>query len=571
MRYQPWLLNCKTIINQRLKFSLIKIISIIFLFICLVACRDEVLYLDKLSTEVAITHEGALPLVKGTFNIEDFLESEDSDILVIDGDTIKIRYTLDSLVDYAVSDFADIPFQTGTNYVISPSMDIPLALLGLSVGQQLTLDTLGLSEPYAFNLDSMRLDKVILDNGEVVLDVENEFDMDVSLSITSSDIIDEFGNTFDQTVFINANDSLDQRISLANHEIMLTKAGSNEINIQLDIIPTFIISNPTGIISSEDSIIIDFSLADINDFKAVFGYFGQYSIDSSTNYTFDDIDNLKNLSGSFNVSDPRLSINYSHSFGIPIGVDLYLETHHGASSEIFDLSNQTIVAAEYGDEPLSEGAISFNKTTIPNIENLFSFPLPDSISLAGGVITNPGGEETTDTNFVLGDSKLLLDIELEIPMKFSADLGYLDTVDVSDLIDIEDGMVENIEYINLHHWFTNRFPFGFGINVILYDSINDTKFADTLVIGNNDTGFLLEPAPTDQNGDLIESQIEEMKGVISIMGNMAEFLIEDATHMIIQAKLQTYNVSTVNVYYSSSLDFRFALEYNLTYSTENEE
>ena len=546
---------------------------ILIFAIVLASCRKEVLDIDKLSTDIEITHQGAMPLVKGSFHINNFLGEDDSDVLVIDGDTIYLRYKMDSLINYDFSNFTDIPTQTKINYYINyPDYDIPLWVFGLNEGDSLTLDSLGINEPYNFNLDSLRLDKLELNTGALEINIDNDYDMDIKLEITSSSLYDAQGKTFRKFVSVDAKDQVFRSIPLNEYEFRFATDTTGNITVNFSIIPTFVVSNTDGYIRAEDSIKMEFGVADLNDFEALFGYFGQYVVDSSINYSFD-FGKINNLKGTFSATDPRIKLNYELGFGIPLMLDFDIVTHTGYDTSIINMGTQTIAGADYDPvSPVNVGSIIFDKTTVTNIDKLFTFPLADSISFTGKVQANPNGNPETDTNFVLGISNVNLGLELEIPLEFAADLSFDTLISITDLADFKDAGIESIDYIKLHHTIKNGFPFGIGITFELVDTTKtpDYTYPDTLYFANRNTGFLLEPAPVNFKGEVDTAAIPENKGVIEIKGDMAKFMVDEATHVNIHGKFQTTNASAVDVYYYYAMDFQLGLEYKISYLSEED-
>lgn len=554
------------------KLTLITLLLVLFFS----ACNKEVLDMEKFSTDVELTHQGAFPLIKGAFHIDDFFGEDDSELLVIDGDTVKLIYETDTTLEIDLSEFGDIPSIPSKEYNISPEIDFQVGLIGSDT--TLRLDTLLIEEPFSYSFpDTLRFDMVYLNEGYLNIDVVNEFDLDIILEITSEDVFNDDGTSFIETVEVSANNySFSQSVPLNDKAINLSRKSGDTAALSFVIIPTVIIDDPSAMIYAEDSISIVLSFSDLNDFEVVFGYFGGYTDNTSFTLSFEDLNALDNLKGFFNVTDPRININFEDNVGAPIALRLDLFTYRDGEEELIDFGEKIIEAEEYdADDPLNTGTITFEDEWTDKINQLLTFPLPDSIKFNAQIKMNPYGDINTDTNYAVIANKLDFDIDVEIPLEFAADLYYDTLLSLKDLnLDFDDIGIEYIEYIRLHHWIKNGFPFGMGITFELYDSINDYTYPTPLYFADKSDSLLLKPAPVNEKGEVDTSQLEYEYDTIIIEGETAEFLIDNATHVRMYAKFQTTDIediTAVNVYYYYSMDFHLGLEYKLTYIYKEEE
>ncbi len=179
------------------------------------------------------------------------------------------------------------------------------------------------------------------------------------------------------------------------------------------------------------------------------------------------------------------------------------------------------------------------------------------------VQANPEGDENT-LNYVLGDSKLLLGMEIEVPLEFRADMQFRDTL----MLNIDDNEnAQYVEYANLHYRFKNEFPLNIGATLILYDSINDLNL-DTIVLNNLGNKLLLTAAPVDADGITIRDQVAEVPGVMELNREQIVNFFNKATKVIIIGELSSYNpqtVSSVKILSNYALDFKFNIEAKIHY------
>jgi hypothetical protein len=133
---------------------------------------------------------------------------------------------------------------------------------------------------------------------------------------------------------------------------------------------------------------------------------------------------------------------------------------------------------------------------------------------------------------------------------------------------IGDDVEIDIEYANLTYWFKNYFPLGFDAQLILFDSIANVKL-DTIYLNSDSTTQFLEPANVDENGNVLTDEVAKHSGSIELTQSEAENLLNETTHIIVQATVQTTdsdNISSVRVGYDSKLEFQFGLDARLTYT-----
>jgi hypothetical protein len=125
--------------------------------------------------------------------------------------------------------------------------------------------------------------------------------------------------------------------------------------------------------------------------------------------------------------------------------------------------------------------------------------LPNEIRFSGTARMNPGGESPVRNNFVFDNSRLLADIEIDIPMELKiSNLQFTETVDNfldSGESDNDDGIKpENFKFLRIDLTVTNWFPLGASVEMSLYDS------AGKLTIKSVQANDIIEPAPVDNAG-----------------------------------------------------------------------
>ncbi len=310
---------------------------------------------------------------------------------------------------------------------------------------------------------------------------------------------------------------------------------------------------------------IDFNITGLNDFITLFGYAGDYSFNQDTVMDID-LGILDGVSGEFAITNPTIKINYAHSFGLPVGVDIDIKGYfEDGDSVILSPDTEIIDASTDYLNPDVEGEVVIDKTKVSNIDDLLVFPPPESIGYDLSVNANPDGD-TTAKNFVSYDSELIIGLDVEIPLEFRANLQFRDTLKFDLDVDTAEE-IDYIEYARLFYVFRNEFPINIDASVVLYDSITDTNI-DTLRFNENDDFYFLNAALVDNQGETILEEVREFKGTINIEEDMAYKLFNDANKLIIIGKFTSYdpeNVSSVKILKSYKLDFKFGLDAKINY------
>ena len=532
-------------------------IYLIFLLIGIAfisSCKKDTLDFDKFSDNFKMERSLAAPVVFGEIGISELVEGTEDSVLIVDGDTVKLYMRVDSVFRYDTRDISLIPDQITTTYHMSPPVDIPVGPLpDTIILPSMSNDTL-----YQFQFhNGMRLDSIFMNGGMLNFNISNSFHHDIDLVITSNSIENESGELFYEVVRINQQSSSNQNFSLDNHLIRLTTTATEAR--ELDISFQAIIYKTTGddILASQ-SLDIDFSIQDVNNYEVIFGFIG-YPVVTIDTVLKTQLGGLEKITGIFNVSNPKINMHYFNSFGVQIDVDAVMLGYFTSKPDVnVHPPMHTVDVAE--NYTLSEtGIMSVTTTSSPELAELISFPITDSVNFAMTLYPNNGLDSMTTRNWVVENSEVIFDLEVEIPMEFRADLTYPDTISLEDMGLENKGNEFEINYINLHYWFENQFPVGFTADLVLYDSINNVTM-DTITMSRDDGSLFLEPAPTDEDGLSIISQVVEQHGVIEVSGAAADNLLGDATHLIIIARIITTDMESARILIDNKLKYKFGIE-----------
>ncbi len=520
------------------------------------SCVKEELDFDKLSSQVEYKPGIYTPLVKGSFTIRDLFREDSEDTVVhFNGDSIYLLLNLDSILALNVADFVNIPDQGTQVYQLeSGPTDIIYPLDDIYINEQ--IENLDLSFE-----STMQVDSIFTNSGYVRLEIASNYSSDGYFEITSPNLLlnDQPIDTIFTLSRVSGDYHMIHDIPLRNAKIIFDNSNpdTSKFNFTLRVV---VVVNGPDTIKANSFANVSMSINDINDFEVIFGYAGDSTFSSDT-ILETNLGDIQGLSGMFAITNPRIYLDYDHTFGFPMGIDLNIKGIFEDNDSVVLLPGLQMIpnAADYRN-PETSGRLTFGRNNLSNIDQFLVFPPPVQIGTRAAIMANPDGD-TGIPNFILGNSYINVNLDVEIPLEFRADLEFRDTVKI-DLKDVEITETQYIEYARLYYWFRNEFPLNIDGYIILYDSIADVTY-DTIQFNDLSNRLFIEAAPVDANGITIMDQVTESRGLIDLNRNEIDNLINVANNMIVIGKLSSYNVGTVSSvklldYYS--FNFRFNLD-----------
>ncbi len=518
------------------------------------ACTDQYDF-EKLSGVMVYDPKIDAPLVWGSLTAGDMLAQWDS-LMDNRGDTVVLVFRADSLFYFNVEDFSGVPEQDTSEFNLVSAVPYPVLPYDSLVIDSTDIYTLTLE-------DNMRIDSLFINDGYLMIEVYSSFRHAGYLTIDYPGVFVN-GQVFRKTIQISSTtgDFYDKKYyPLENARIYVDNSvpGEGSIVSNYHLVLT---RNPGQGVNIGDRVQINYSFVDLDEFEAIFGYAGNdfYSIDTSLSTG---LDAISGISGTFSVTDPRINITYKNSFGLPVGIDLgILGVFGDGHSVLIDPAEQETEASDDYLNPWSEGALHFDRTTIPNIHEFLTFPPPDSLVAEGTARANPGADDAR--NFVLKNSSIQVGIDIEVPLAFEADLQLRDTF----RLNVEKPeAVDYVEYANLHYRIRNEFPINLNPYIILYDSIADVNI-DTVLFAESLAASFIPAAPVDENGATITAQVEEITGVIRMDKELIHNFFMEANKMIMVGSFASYNTENVVILTTYIFDFKVNLEAKIRYQTD---
>jgi len=412
---------------------------------------------------------------------------------------------------------------------------------------------------FAFNENNdERLRQIQLKSGILQLDISSLIQAEFTLKLRFLSILHN-NNYLERTIKIKGRASSNDTtifIDLANTNIDLTLSDKQEYNTVIFEYEIYN-DNPTNYIHFEkdDEIKVSAKFANL-DFTYAEGYFGYQAIVIEKDIIDLNIDFFDQLNGGFILTNPKFHLKVTnYSINAPVALNLNMQ----------GISNKNVVVPlDYSFPqialPDQAYATAFTNMTVDRsnsaIVELMALP-PERIQYYGSLNANPT-QNPDINNFATGDGKIIIGLEMEIPLELKTDnITFNDTVDISDISE-ED--LENVSAMKLLIDYVNEMPLNANVNLIFYKS--DTKQElDILAVE------LLRACTVDQQGNFVAATngtavIELTPSQISNLGK-ADQLIFDA-HMSTPAT--PANVG-VKLRANASLDLHCRIKAATSFST----
>ncbi|MFP4059548.1 MAG: hypothetical protein ACOCXD_00235 [Bacteroidota bacterium] len=533
------------------------VVFFLFLIITLLSgCVKEEYDIDKISKKIENEWKFLGPLLKGNLTIKNALEPSDTiQFYGENNDSVMLVIKPDTFATFQPPDIFTIPEQEINAYNIVSPISVPEFLLPPVYTE---LDTIELYE-FIFN-DNERLDSIIFSQGQIVIDVASTFQHEGVLIVKSPGVLIGGEQLLDTIPISSSGGSYtgSEIIDLTGETVVFADSleETNAIAVVFELILT---KTPGQGIDAGDKASILFNFTNL-EYTELYGYIGQkeFNIEKDSIEVF--LDNFDFLSGTFTPADPRLRIGYTNSFGVPMGGSISLGGKFESGRIVPDDSASISIEAPLEPGSAVEGEILIDRNLITNMNDLITFPAPRFVYTSGRAISNPDGDITRN-NFITRNSQLDVEVEIEIPLHFAADLTITDTMNF-DPDNIEE--LESIEYANLHVKMKNEFPVGINANLLLYDSTTFT-ILDTLEVD------FLRAAPVDKNDLVILENVNEVKTVIAMDKDMIDNFFNRMNKIIVIGHLETFKQDgtprMVKILTSYNLDFSLALDAKATIST----
>ncbi len=499
------------------------------LMLSLPSCIKEEFNADVLDPSLQINPGVAAPIGWARYQLDEMLtDSLNPAELILDQDGfITMRYTQD-LYSLQASDIISIPDIPNQNTSVQNTTGAALDL-NLIQGDTTFYDTLEIS--LSLNgATGTEIDSILISSGDISVTASTIYDrMDWDARI----LIKGVPNW--QIFLYSGSTSITKPLDGVTLPLNNTAPASNELALVviLSIRTSNEVLNPGNI--------IDFSI-DITglEYSAIYGYLGQFNVDvgpQSFPVSF-----FSRLSGgTFHFKDPKLTLGFLNSFGIPIQIAMTHFEATGRDGQVTQItgpgvpvpSDQRIL--EYPRIGQEGQSIADSLVMTPDNSNLFTVleSSPEQISVGVDGPTNPAG--VSHDNFILDDSQLSVSTELLLPFE-----GYADLLLIADTVDFVfgdyyDSPPEEILRLIFRLNFDHQFPTDIFIQLYFLDegyNVLDSLFYDEL-----DENRIVAGAP-DSNGDGVAEAFEPDPVEIELSRDQIEN-ISGSYHIMVTGRIRT--------------------------------
>lgn len=342
--------------------------------------------------------------------------------------------------------------------------------------------------------DGMEITEVKLREGVIDYTITSELPVSAALSFTLPTVTRN-GAVFSESISVPPLTTVTGTFA-ADNMVALFNSNSTQPYNSMPALHEIHVSSGGSMVnfSADDSVRFEARISNL-DIDFVKGFFGEKEeIIESDTIDLDIQELLDRISGEFYFADPRLTLTYSNSFGLPVGINLDARGQKG--HQTVDLYADPLVL-QYPVFPVRsvDAGYTVDKSNSA-LPELISLP-PASIIIGGSARLNPSGNTGSRDNYIFGDSRFVAGVEALVPVDFWVrNLQLADTIDNFMKSEGDDGdfSPDDLGYLCLDFSFTNGFPLALSVSIILYDSISGTNLHELNI------NELIDAAPVDANG-----------------------------------------------------------------------
>lgn len=468
----------------------------LLLSIILFSCnKNEQVDLSTLQTY----HNVAIPLISAEIDVEDMLQGDTGNIISTgnNGELFLAYVTPTTTIN--AGEIVDIPDQS-----FSISVNPAPSTLPVFTGSVNFQDT----NISAFSFpNGEELTSIVFSQGILTINIVNDLSHEVVLSITIPSLVDDLGNSYNDNLVANANNSAVTQANLSNYTFDLTKGtnGYNDMVVYLDVT----INGSGSPINVSDNLSFSFSMDNL-EFEAIYGDLKYQQFDlGSVPLEIDIFKNSENAID-FLLTNPEIKHTIQNSFGFKANMgmqQMYYEDLQGVflADILYDSSaSGNLQAAPFYfptiQQPIVEGdsvtsILSMNASN-SSIDQLIN-ATPKQI-ISNPVVVVNADSTITNNNFVLSSSEISVSTEITLPLE-----GYAGGWQMGDTIPFDFKVDElytsetEISEAVIKFVTTNGWPLEVTFTLKLLDSAYNelSSIADSTVViqsGNLDANGRVE-------------------------------------------------------------------------------
>lgn len=500
----------------------------------------------------------SLPLFNTTLTVEDMLQAdgETGSLQKNADDSYSLFYESEVQSDAVEDYFPELPDQQ-----FSESFSLGLNAPGFSLTDTPPATFEG-SIP--FDLNNLTIYDIESSQGTLAITISTDYRHDIEVKATFPNIISPDGEELVLDFLLpywSSPSTRRQEVDLTGYRINLS---DSEIGYGMEV---SIVGSGQPISSSEE-IELDFSLTGL-DFEYLSGNFSgiQVPIDADTL-------SIPALSGVVEgriATNPKLSLTFSNSFGVPVAPDfskLFIRQIDGTIVRLQDSPGYAFFSGDFiipylrerTNQAVTETYIVNDESS--NIAEAFA-KVPSGLAYGFGFALNSG---ETDTSFVSATSQIGVGLGLELPLEAGFDLTLEDSIDVSF------SELEDVKELKMLLKTENDFPIDANLQVYFLDENGNT-------IRDNDgepVSLFEEEEKLLVAAEIINSTTGETLAanrdlpLSTTIGQDKFEKIREATQLLVRANLNSVSEESNRVRLYSFYSIRFSLAAQIQASFDSE-
>jgi len=500
----------------------------------------------------------SLPLFNTTLTVEDMLQADgETGALQKNADqSYSLFYESGVQSDPVREYFPELP-----NQQYSESFSLGLNAPGFSLTDTPPASFEG-SIP--FDLNGLTIYNIESSQGVLGITISSDYRHDVEVKATFPNIVSPTGEELVLEFVLpywSGSGTSQQEVNLTGYQINLDE-GAVGYGLEVNIVGS---GQP---ISSSEKIEFDFSLTSL-DFEYLSGNFSgiQVPIDADTL----DIPALSGIVEGRIATNPKLSLTFSNSFGVPVAPDfsrLFVRQISGNVVRLLDAPGYEFFSGalpfpylEARTNQMATETYVVNDET-SNIDEAFT-NIPSGLAFGFGFALNSG---ENDTSFVSSSSQIGVGLGLELPLEAGFDLTLEDSIDVSF------SELEDVKELKMLLKTENDFPIDANLQVYFLDKNGNTiKDNDGDPISLFDGEEKLLVAAEIVNSTTGETLAANRDLPLSTTIGQDKFeKIREATQLLVRANLNSVSEESNRIRLYSFYSIRFSLAAQIQASFDSE-
>jgi hypothetical protein len=431
-------------------------------------------------------------------------------------------------------------------------------------------DLIGADQEITQDLGDRRFSYVDCKDGFLTIEVKSSVQETIHLKYRLKGAFDKFGQPLEKISEIPpataGNPSVvSQTFPINGYAINLTGSNGSKFNTYTQVINAVIDSS--GIerhISSDDSLIFSYKISGIRP-NYIKGYVGRDTVNIKGDSPFDFTNMFKNSApNALKFENVKMSLSIENGLGVDGNVkinNLSGINANGNSVALSDFSSSPIIGTTQHinratDFPLTPAVSNFVLQSASSNINDFISNLPNKISYDVQIKTNPSGNRNTYDDFAYLESRLKVNLDINMPLSLLANnLILKDSFGFS--LGSSTKEIDNIKDGTLHLITQNKFPIQSDIELLVFDE--NWNLLDSLV-----SNARVDAA--DLNGACRAEVAKKNVLNIPLSGARLE-KVKSSKHAVVTAIFNTKATGTCNgqylkIYSDYKLDAKITADFN---------